>query len=777
MSLLKDLHSSFWMDDDGLDDDDFLVDNSHQERKGGLNYGDLIKLTSRRRAIANFVNILTGQSIPVEFSSRGGENYTDGKKVVISADAKNETFDADVGLALHEASHILLSDFEVIQRIIGDTTSMRSDDHFPIISGSFVAKNDAEKKLVKFVFDILKNEDIKKQLNDNGQIKFQRQMVLFVKDMWNWVEDRRIDHYVFSNAPGYREYYMSLYGQYFRTKEIGKALQSDEYRDENLDSYTMRVVNLLNDDRDLDALNGLRDIIKVLDLNNIARLKNSYDALSVAVDISEIMFNNIDWNQQMEETKNGESSEGNSDTNFNNDDFNDPPESKESKSDSDGNSDENQKSGEGQSDEKSDENSDENGASDGNESHDDISTTPTSGSGDSDEDANGNSAESSENEGDESDEESKKNSLSKTMKKRVENQLKKQKEFMEGNTKKKSASKKDQEAMKSVEQSGSEIVQVGSDVHGDKGYYKARSIDCIVVKNLTKALIESNEFPMKYYRREQFSKTSVEKGIVMGTVLGKKLQIRSEVRELKTMRQRTGRIERRLINELGYGMENVFGHVEISKYKKAMLYISIDASSSMFSGSYSNDNSKWHRTITASVAMAKAASMIDNLDVRIDFRATKGDFPYVVIAYDSTKDNFMKLRTLFPMLSPCGYTPEGLCFEALSKTFLPATTERDVYFVNISDGQPYFCTKGANGFDYTGYEAASHTKRQVDNLRKKGILVSSYYVEDSDSSWYRDRFVESFKKMYGKDSQFINVGNVHEVAKTMNKKFLQKSVN
>ena len=419
MSLLKDLHSSFWMDDDGLDDDDFLVDNSHQERKGGLNYGDLIKLTSRRRAIANFVNILTGQSIPVEFSSRGGENYTDGKKVVISADAKNETFDADVGLALHEASHILLSDFEVIQRIIGDPTSMRSDDRFPILREDFVAKNEAEKKLDKFVWDILKNEDIKKQLNDNGQIKFQKQMVLFAKDMWNWVEDRRIDHYVFSNAPGYREYYMSLYGQYFRTKEIGKALQSDEYRDENLDSYTMRVVNLLNDDRDLDALNGLRDIIKVLDLNNITRLKNSYDALSVAVDISEIIFNNIDWNQQMEETKNGESSEGNSETNFNNDDFNDPPESKESKSDSDGNSDENQKSGEGQSDEKSDENSDQSGASDDNESSDDNSENDSNGSGDSDENAEGNSAESSENEGDESDEESKKNSLSKTMKKRV----------------------------------------------------------------------------------------------------------------------------------------------------------------------------------------------------------------------------------------------------------------------------------------------------------------------------------------------------------------------
>ena len=48
--------------------------------------------------------------------------------------------------------------------------------------------------------------------------------------------------------------------------------------------------------------------------------------------------------------------------------------------------------------------------------------------------------------------------------------------------------------------------------------------------------------------------------------------------------------------------------------------------------------------------------MIDNLDVRIDFRATKGDFPYVVIAYDSTKDSFAKVRSLFPRLSPCGYT-------------------------------------------------------------------------------------------------------------------------
>ena len=754
MNSVKDLHSSFWMDEDDWDDD-FLVDNSHQERKGGLNYSELIKLSARRRAIANFVNILTGQDIPVRFSSRGGENYTDGKTVVISADAKNKTFDSDVGLALHEASHILLSDFKVIKRIIGDSNSYDQSNHYPILRDGFVTKHSSEKKLAKFLKDILENEGIKKQLNDKGQIKFQRQMLLFAKDMWNWVEDRRIDNYVFTNAPGYREYYMSLYAKYFRTKEIGKTLKSDEYREENIESYSVRVINLLNEERDLDALNGLRDIVKILDLNNITRLKSSFDALSVAVDITEIIFNNINWDDEIEQTKNNPSSSDASDTNFNNTDYNDPPENKENdKSDNSGDN----KEDNGNSSETSD---DEN-----NQQQSSSASSPSDNNSDDSENTN-------DSDSDEKDAKENKNKLSKTLKKRVENQLQKQKDFMEGNLKKKSASKKDQEAMKAAEQSGSEIVQVGTDVHGGN-YYKARSIDCIIVKNLTNEVIDSNEFPMKYYHKDLFSKNSVEKGIVMGTVLGKRLKIRSEVRELKTMRQRTGRIERRLLSELGYGMENVFGHVEISKYKKAMLYISIDASSSMFSGSTSNENSKWHRTMSATVAMAKAASMIDNLDVRIDFRATKGEFPYVVIAYDSTKDSFAKIRNLFPRLSPCGYTPEGLCFEALAKTFVPATTERDVYFVNISDGQPYFCTNGVNGYDYSGESAVNHTKRQVDVLRKKGIRVASYYVEE-EHGWHRETTLRWFKRMYGQDAQFINVGNVQEIAKTMNRKFLQKT--
>ena len=309
--------------------------------------------------------------------------------------------------------------------------------------------------------------------------------------------DRRIDNYVFTNAPGYREYYMSLYAKYFRTKEIGKTLKSDEYREENIESYSVRVINLLNEDRDLDALNGLRDIVKVLDLNNITRLKSSFDALSVAVDITEIIFNNINWDNEIEQTKNNPSTSDASDTSFNNTDYNDPPENKEN--DKSDNSDDN-KEDKGNSSENSDDD-------DNNQQQSSSASSPSGNNSDDSENSN-------DSDSDEKDANDNKNKLSKTLKKRVENQLKKQKDFMEGNLKKKSASKKDQEAMK-AEQSGSEIVQVGTDVHTGN-YYKARSIDCIIVKNLTNEVIDSNEFPMKYYNRDQFSKNSVEKGIVMG---------------------------------------------------------------------------------------------------------------------------------------------------------------------------------------------------------------------------------------------------------------------
>jgi hypothetical protein len=60
----------------------------------------------------------------------------------------------------------------------------------------------------------------------------------------------------------------------------------------------------------------------------------------------------------------------------------------------------------------------------------------------------------------------------------------------------------------------------------------------------------------------------------------------------------------------------------------------------------------------------------------------------------------------------------------------------------------------------------------VDEIRNMGVSVLSYFIGDT---WDRGRSTETFKKMYGKDAEFIDVTNVMSVSKTMNKRFLEKN--
>lgn len=76
----------------------------------------LIQLASAKRSIANFVSIVTKKAIPVEFINENGTSCTDGKTVIISSSLKDSTeFDSTVGLALHEGSHIILSNFRFLE--------------------------------------------------------------------------------------------------------------------------------------------------------------------------------------------------------------------------------------------------------------------------------------------------------------------------------------------------------------------------------------------------------------------------------------------------------------------------------------------------------------------------------------------------------------------------------------------------------------------------------------------------------------------------------------
>jgi hypothetical protein len=190
--------------------------------------------------------------------------------------------------------------------------------------------------------------------------------------------------------------------------------------------------------------------------------------------------------------------------------------------------------------------------------------------------------------------------------------------------------------------------------------------------------------------------------------------------------------------------------------------------------------SKWTNAMTSVVAICKAASMIQNVDVVVSIRSThevggynrraSSTVPLMLIAYDSRIDKFSKVKNLFAHITVSGTTPEGLCFEAVMDEIVPTSNDRDSYFLNFSDGMPMFSN---NDISYYNDDAVSHTKKMVNEMRTRGIKVLSYFIGDSDYS--RDTTMVDFKKMYGKDSEFIDVTSVMSVSKTMNKKFLEKN--
>ena len=78
---------------------------------------DVVALAGYRRAIANFVNIVTSRTdIPVTYNA-ADESFTDGKKVYLSGNMSDKNFDPNVGLALHEGSHIVHTNFELLKEL------------------------------------------------------------------------------------------------------------------------------------------------------------------------------------------------------------------------------------------------------------------------------------------------------------------------------------------------------------------------------------------------------------------------------------------------------------------------------------------------------------------------------------------------------------------------------------------------------------------------------------------------------------------------------------
>jgi len=644
---------------------------------------ELINLGALQKTVTNFVKIQTELNIPCELAIGG--SYTDMKKVTISADYKN--LDLTVGLALHEASHIkwthkdMMEYFKVLINMSDSFYKHTAADTDPRVKN---ASNTIVSEELTF------DKVFSKLFNDSMNMDQRNDMVMLYKNLWNWIEDRRIDKLTYSKAPGYRGYYVTLYNKYFKSEEISKGLKS-AYKDETLASYMFRIINFMNPASDFDALNGLRAIYEIIDYRTIDRLEDSFDAVEVALEVVVEILKNIDIDAKQSSKK---------------------------------------ENGKGK---------------------------PSRGE-------NG--------DGEASDEEMTSEELDD-----LESQIDKMKEFLNGDATKKTASRDIAKKINAV--ANSKMSQEKVNFKGDKYNTKRKTFttDVIVIENYNENFknVLGNAADITALRSTGL-KEAIDEGITKGKLLGKKLKIRNDNKIKLSVRKKHGSLDRRLTAELGYGNSRVFNKKTMIVYDDVFIHITIDAS-----GSMSND--MFNNSISMAVSVAQAATMIDGMHVVISTRSTArlsgnnryAQTPYILVAYDSKLDKMSKIKKLFPYLHAHGTTPEGLTFEAISKHIISKAKGKDSYFINLSDGMPESYTTADE--DYSGEAALDHTKGAITKLRKQGLKIISFFLTDLSLDYLmynQSSTKQNFIRMYGNNSEFVNVTSITAIANALNKKFLQK---
>jgi NAD(P)H-hydrate repair Nnr-like enzyme with NAD(P)H-hydrate epimerase domain len=731
----------FWLDTEKYDN---FVEEGLDPSKGLVFNIDMVRLASIRSAVANFVRILTRKSIPVYFCNAPTSFNLDGRQIYISAKITTKReFDVAVGLSLHEAAHTLLTDFGVIRH--------------------------AYQNIPKNIYKMSDAKNIRRA-----------SMEKFIHGMWNVIEDRYVDSYIFNSAPGYRGYYAAMYEELWNSPQVDMFLLSDECKYPSLKSYDFRITNFTNENTDLMALPRLDDIARIIDISHIDRLTTTRKRIEAAFEVTEVVLECIDKQQKFEAAGGIPAKKkilglANPSEYF---DFGD----------------EDSMSGDG-----SEKTPDKKGKIDGHGSDEeepkDVGTEMVKEISDIITGKNPHPEKLKENE--KAVKQTSDESPDAKDTKQLDAVMEQQRKFLIGDVSKEQVTEYQKALLDLIEKHGIVIVQVDVPivVSGNDTCFK---VDCIVVHKMTKELVLSGDgmFPLSGVMKmgkttpepPQAVAEAVKKGILLGSKLGRKLQIRAEDHPITIVRKKYGKINRRILHEAAFDSEDLFKKIQIERHPEANLHITVDASSSM-------NGQKWYRTMTSVVAICKAASMVDNIHITVSFRSTQTStgrmLPYIVLAYDSKVDKFSKIRTLFPYLVPSGCTPEGLAFGATMSLFEGITPdEEERYFLNLSDGEPYFTMTAPDSkmaLGYHGDVGANHTKTQVDKIRRLGVDILSYFIEEDyghptdvtppikTKSLNDNPKRALFRKMYGPSAKFIRVDEITDLAKTLNELFLNKS--
>ena len=697
-------HSNYWLKGSIFDKKTSMFAEPEEQ---GSKY-DYHALAQYQRAITNFVHILTADpTIKVQYNS-AGNNSTDGRTINLSATMKEEDFDANVGLALHESSHILYTDFT---KSITEFQYPNVDKILPDEIASKLRENDGETKQT-ILGRTFGWEGYKQNF----------------KTILNIVEDLYIDAMTYSNAPGYRPYYKSLYHKYFGDDKISRGFWQPDMCQPTMDNYMFHLCNFRSPARNLKALPELETIWNLIDMRNIRRLSEQQDRIELAYKVYSTMIGQIAEYQV-----------------------------NDSQQDTDGNAE-----GDGEQGDFGGDDGFGDSQSDGNIGTNSQWTPPTP---DADQNVK---------------------PLSDKQIEQLRKLVEKQKDFINGQLNKSKLSKQDAskvDAFASVDMNQNNVAKGFED---DLGRVHTNGIKVYTIKRLTEKFMQSDvSAPFGVYAHYSTWKTQqnakeIEKAISLGKLLAKRLQIRNEERVDKSTRLRSGKIDKRLLHEIGFDNYEIFNKISINKYKDSYIHLSIDASGSM-------NGDKFNESVKLAAMFATASKLIRNLRVVVTARSTinqnyygysnnksKSDMnetPYMVYLFDSKQDSIADIRRIFPRLYSTNTTPEGLTFEAIMNDIYKESTNTDAFFINLCDGQPYMSKEISkyNLFRYAGQPAQDHSRRQVDRMRSHGINVLTYFIG-------RKYDFEDVLKCYKTNCHHLaNAEELNKVVQSMNAELLSAS--
>lgn len=199
-----------------------------------------------RTGTAQLARIISDRPVTVKWTNNttpfAGQTESGDYQINLSGFEQCSDADASVGIALHEASHIVHSKhwYKIME-------SLKSDNFLLWLRGDLIQRFTRLGIVTEF------------------------EIIDHLKIAMNVLEDFRIDDIQYNRYSGYRGYYRALYQKYYEKPETLEILADDK---RTIGNYLSHWIFHRHDNFNVDLLPGMQRILDVTDMGNLHRFTN-----------------------------------------------------------------------------------------------------------------------------------------------------------------------------------------------------------------------------------------------------------------------------------------------------------------------------------------------------------------------------------------------------------------------------------------------------------------------------------------------------------------------